>query len=58
MSDIGMSVIAAIICFVGLHRLVGVREGTIIAALLVGNLVKFYVRSLKKLSAFMIPEDK
>ena len=58
MSDIGMSVIAAIICFVGLHRLAGVREGTIIAALLVGNLVKFYVRSLKKLSAFMIPKDK
>lgn len=56
MSDIGMSVIAVIICFIGLHRLAGVREGTIIAAFLVGNLVRIYVRSLKKLSDVMIPE--
>lgn len=34
--------IAVILCLVFLHRLVAVREGTVICALLTGNLVKFY----------------
>lgn len=54
-SDISMAVIAALICFAGLHRLAGVREGTIIAALLVGNLVKLYVRVLNRFSKRLIP---
>lgn len=45
-SDITMSVIAAIMCLIFLHQLSGVREGTIISALLVGNLVKLYSRKL------------
>ena len=45
-SDITMSVIAAVLCLVFLHQLSGVREGTIISALLVGNLVKLYSRKL------------
>lgn len=40
LSDIAMSAIAGIICLLCLHELSGVREGTIISALLVGNLVK------------------
>ena len=45
-SDISMSAIAAILCLIFLHQLSGVREGTIISALLIGNLVKFYSRKL------------
>lgn len=43
-SDITMAVIAAVLCLAFLHKLNGVREGTIIAAVLVGNLVKLYSR--------------
>lgn len=45
-SDISMSVIAGILCLVFLHQLSGVREGTILSALLVGNLVRLYTRLL------------
>lgn len=40
--DILYIVISAIICLVFLGRLEGVREGSIIAALLIGNLIKIY----------------
>lgn len=49
-SDITMSVIAAVMCLVFLHQLSGVREGTIISALLIGNLVKIFSRTLPLLS--------
>ena len=39
-SDISMTVIAGALCLLFLHELSGVREGTILSALLVGNLVK------------------
>ena len=41
-----MTVIAAILSFVFMGKLVGVREGTIIAALLVGFIVRFIGRKL------------
>ena len=41
-SDITMTVIAAILCLVFLKKLSGVREGTIIAAFLVGNIVTLW----------------
>lgn len=43
-SDLTMAILAAVICLLCLHKLSGVREGTIIAALLVGNLVRLYAR--------------
>lgn len=46
-SDISMVVIAAVI------GLLGVREGTVIAALLVGNIVQFYITHLKGLSKIL-----
>lgn len=46
-SDSTMSIIAAILCLVFLHELSGVREGTIIAALVIGNIVKVYSKVLK-----------
>ena len=41
-SDITMTVIAAILCLIFLRKLSGVREGTIIAAFLVGNIVTLW----------------
>ncbi len=44
-SDTLMSVIAVILCVVFLHKLVGVREGTIIASLVIGNLVRLLTKN-------------
>ena len=41
-TDCSIVAVAMILCLVFLHRLSGVREGTVICALLVGNLVKMY----------------
>ena len=41
-SDSTMVAIAAILCLIFLHNLAGAREGTVICALLVGNIVKLY----------------
>ncbi len=49
-TDITMSLIAAVLCLVFLHALVGVREGTVIAALITGNIVKLYTRHLTGLT--------
>ena len=47
--DILYIAISAIICFVFLGRLEGVREGSIIAAIAVGNIIKLYERIYYKL---------
>lgn len=57
-SDTTMVIIAAIICLVELHALVGVREGTIFAALTIGNIVKFYTRRLDKFARKILPPRK
>lgn len=44
--DVSMTVIAAVLSFLFAHRLDGVREGTIIAALLVGFLARLFGRWL------------
>ena len=54
-SDISMSVAAAVLCLVFLHKLSGVREGTIISALLVGNLVKVFGRILGPVITRVLP---
>ena len=45
-TDILWTSISAVLCLVFLHELIGVREGTVIATLLVGNLVKLYSKKL------------
>ncbi len=40
-ADMAMVIVAGIMCVVFLHALVGVREGTIITALIAGQIVKF-----------------
>lgn len=54
-SDMTMVVIAAIIGIIGLGTLGGVREGTIISALLVGNIANQFVRHLDRLTDILIP---
>ncbi|MFT8935325.1 MAG: hypothetical protein ABF874_08910 [Liquorilactobacillus nagelii] len=53
-SDISMSVIGAIICLTFLSNLSGVREGTLISALVVGNLVKLLLKVAKPLTAELL----
>lgn len=57
-SDISMSVIGAIICLAFLHNMQGVREGTIIAALLVGNLVKIILILCHPFTTLILPNEK
>ena len=47
-SDITMTVIAAILCLIFLKKLSGVREGTVIAAFLVGNIVTLWNKLFAK----------
>lgn len=53
--DISMTVIAALLSFVFAHRLDGIREGTVIAALLVGFIARLFGRFLAFLPAVLFP---
>lgn len=44
--DSSLTLIAAVLALIALHKLNGVREGTLISALAVGQLVKLYTRRL------------
>ena len=60
-SDSIMVSIAAILCLIFLHALIGVREGTVICALLTGNIVKIYRLIFTKLfpgKSWLIPPQK
>ena len=57
-SDVSMTVIAAIICLIFLKKLVGVREGTIIISLITGNIMRFYAQKFEKLSNWLAPVTK
>lgn len=52
--DSSMTIIAALIGLVLYHRLAGVREGTIIAAILVGMIARFLKRKIGFLEAVLI----
>lgn len=52
-----MAVIAAALSFILAHRLDGVREGTVIAALLVGFLARQFGRLLAFVKPMLFPED-
>lgn len=55
--DASMSVVAAILSLIFFHRLNGVREGTIIAALLVGFIARLFGRFLAFLKPMLFPES-
>ena len=46
LADVSMTVIAAVLALIFSHRLEGVREGTVIAALLVGFLARTFGKKL------------
>lgn len=58
MSDCCMTAVAAALCLAFLGRLSGVREGTVVAALLVGNLVRVITRALRPLTYAVLPENR
>lgn len=55
--DVSMSVIAAVLSFVFAGRLAGVREGTVIAALLVGFIARLIGKNLVFLKDMIFPES-
>jgi len=56
-TDISMSVLSAIIAVIMLHKLVGVREGTVIAAFIVRFIIKLYTKLFKSISEKIIPSE-
>lgn len=54
-TDISMSIISAGLAVAILHRLVGVREGTIIAALIVGIIIKYFKKILRPMAKKILP---
>lgn len=57
-SDVAMAGTGAVICLVFLGNLAGVREGTVIAALIVGNIIRFYKTRLRKMEWAILPENQ
>ena len=55
--DVSMAVIAAVLSFILAHRLDGVREGTVIAALLVGFLARQFGKAFAFVKPLLFPED-
>lgn len=55
--DVSMSVIAAVLSFVFAGKLAGVREGTVIAALLVGFTARLIAKKLAFLKDMIFPES-
>ena len=56
-SDVTMIVIAAILGFIAMGNTGGVREGTVICALLVGTIAGVYFSRLRWLTARLIPQE-
>lgn len=56
--DVSLTVIAAALSFLFAHRLDGVREGTIIAALLVGFIARLFGRKLSFLDGMLFGKGK
>ena len=54
-SDMTMVIIAAVIGLIGLGTLGGVREGTIISALLVGFIARQYMKRFTRLTELLVP---
>ena len=55
--DISMTIIAGILSFIFAQQLDGIREGTVIAALLVGFIARLLGRLLSFLPAILFPES-
>lgn len=56
--DVGCVVLAVALSLLFFHSVVGTREGTVIAALLTGQVVKFFVKRLRKPVEKLLVEGK
>lgn len=56
--DVSLAVIAGVLSLLFAHRLDGIREGTIIAALLVGFIARLFGRKLAFLTPMLFPDTK
>ena len=52
-----MVIIAGVLSFVILGRLNGLREGTVIAALLVGFIARLFGEKLEVIKSYLFPEE-
>ena len=57
-NDVVIVLLAMALSLIFLHRVVGVREGTVIAAVLIGLVAGFFNRRLKNAERFFKPEHK
>lgn len=57
-SDIVIVALAAAVALIFLHRIVGIREGTIIAALIIGPIAGFFNRRLSGMERFFVSTAK
>lgn len=57
-SDIVIVILAAAIALIFLHKIVGIREGTVIAALIIGPIAGFFNRYLAKMERFFVSPAK
>ena len=55
--DVSMTVTAGLLSFLFVHRLEGVREGTIVAALLVGFIARLFGRILSFVEPILFPHS-
>lgn len=55
--DSSMTIIAGVLSFVFSGRLNGVREGTVIAALLVGFIARLFGKNLEFIKPYLFPEE-
>lgn len=55
--DTSMTVTAAILSFVFFHKLNGIREGTVVCALLVGFIARLIGKKLEFLKQYLFPEE-
>lgn len=57
-SDIVIVVLAAVVGLIFLHKIVGIREGTVIAAVVVGPIAGFFNRRLARTERFFTAQRK
>ncbi len=56
LTDVIIVILAAVTGLISLHTIVGIREGTVIAALIVGPIAGFFNRKLARLEHFFISQ--
>lgn len=57
-SDVIIVVIAAAVSLIFLHKIIGIREGTVIAALIIGPIAGFFNRRLTGMERFFVSPAK